>query len=265
MVLSVNPVRNYLLAGYPAGNRVMLLGYVAPTPSATITATAGLHGTVAPSGTVTVALGGNTNFVVTADTYYHIATILTNGISVNAVTNLENYTSVWESVMENGTLTAAFAPDLTTTGTPHEWLAQYGLMNFEVDATLDSDGDGLTASQEYLASTCPTNAYTAGNPFNDGMLVAAGADPLQNVSQFFAAITNHPALFGLYTTNSISDLSLGHPMINVVSNNARVWMSLQVSHDLSSNTWTNVGDVVEWTYPVTTNKAFFRFHGSTQP
>lgn len=183
MGLSVNPVGNYLLAGYPAGNRVMLLGYVPPA--------------------------------------------------------------------------------LTTTGTPHWWLAQYGLTNFEADAISDTDGDGLVTWREYLSGTCPTNAFTGGNPFNDGVLVGAGVNPLGDYSAILNAVTNHPALFGLYNTNSIADLSLGLPMINVVSNNARVWMTLEVSHDLSNNTWTNVGNVVEWNYSVTTNKAFFRFRGST--
>ena len=172
--------------------------------------------------------------------------------------------AVWTNVITTGTLTAAFAPDLTTnTSTPHWWLAQHGLTNFEADAISDPDGDGLHTSQEYLAGTSPTNAYTAGNPFADGVLVAAGADPLRNDSTNFAAILNHPELFGLYNSNSVSDLSLGHPMINVVSNHARVWITLETSHDLMSNKWTNVGDTVEWIYTVNTNKSFFRLHGST--
>jgi hypothetical protein len=264
MVFAFNTVKNYLAVGYPAGNRVTLMGYVAPAP--TITATAGLHGVVAPSGMVTVALGCSTSFVVTADAYYHIASLLTNGASVNAATNLAVYTLVWANVTATGTLSAAFAPDLTTnTGTPHWWLAQYGLMNFEVDAISDPDGDGLPTWQEYLLGTCPTNAYTAGNQFNDGVLVAAGADPLRNDSQNFAAILNHPELFGLYTTNSVQDLSLGGLMIAVVSNNAHLQLNMQSTDDLVGNVWSNAGPTVEWQYPATTNKAFFRVRATPSP
>jgi hypothetical protein len=201
--------------------------------------------------------GTSTQITALASKYYHFANW--SGSDSSSANPLNLLINAPKSV------TAKFAADMTESHpTPHWWLAQYGLMNFEADASLDPDSDGLTSSQEYLFSTCPTNAFTAGNPFNDGVLVAVGANPLQNVSQFFAAITNHPVLFGLYTTNNVSDLSLGHPMINVVSNNARVWMTLEVSHDLSSNTWTNVGEAVEWIYPVNTNKSFFRFHGSTE-
>lgn len=42
-------------------------------------------------------------------------------------------------------------------GTPHSWLTQYGLTNFNADALADMDGDGLLTWQEYVAGTDPTN------------------------------------------------------------------------------------------------------------
>ncbi|MBU1909746.1 MAG: hypothetical protein KJ726_06850, partial [Verrucomicrobia bacterium] len=44
-----------------------------------IVALAGEHGTIAPSGAVAVVYGSNQAFVVTADLYYHIEELLTNG------------------------------------------------------------------------------------------------------------------------------------------------------------------------------------------
>ena len=46
----------------------------------------------------------------------------------------------------------------TTNGTPYSWLAGYGLTNYEADAVLDQDSDGLKTWQEYIAGTDPTNA-----------------------------------------------------------------------------------------------------------
>jgi hypothetical protein len=40
---------------------------------------------------------------------------------------------------------------------PYEWLAGYGLTNYNTDAVTDQDLDGLTAWQEYIAGTNPTN------------------------------------------------------------------------------------------------------------
>ncbi|MEI6972628.1 MAG: formylglycine-generating enzyme family protein, partial [bacterium] len=124
-----------------------------------ITAGAGMHGVVAPSGVVEVAYGGSTNFVVTADAYYHIGSLLTNGVSVGAATNQLVYTSVWANVIASGVFAATFAENLTiNTGTPEWWLAQYGWTNnFEIAAVNDTDGDDMQAWTEYLAGTDPTN------------------------------------------------------------------------------------------------------------
>lgn len=57
---------------------------------------------------------------------------------------------------------AARLPTLMTTvhGTPYLWLDQYGLVsggNYEAADAGDTDGDGYTAWQEYVAGTVPTN------------------------------------------------------------------------------------------------------------
>ena len=49
--------------------------------------------------------------------------------------------------------------DADDDGIPDNWEAQFGLSGGNpADALLDLDGDGLTALQEYLADTNPTNA-----------------------------------------------------------------------------------------------------------
>lgn len=63
---------------------------------------------------------------------------------------------------QNRSVTAIFDANLTAGGTPEWWLAQFGwTTNFESAALADSDGDGQTSSQEYLAGTDPADAASA--------------------------------------------------------------------------------------------------------
>lgn len=116
-------------------------------------------GTVTPSGTVQVARGGWTNFLLVANTYYHIADVLTNGVSTGQGWNMPTNTFIWSNLVSDATLRVHFAENLTTnTQTPEWWLAQHGLSNdFAAQAAFDQDGDGLPAWQEQVAGTDPTN------------------------------------------------------------------------------------------------------------
>ena len=126
----------------------------------TLTPSAGSNGTIVPSSEVSVASGNNTNFVITAAPYYHIAQLLTNGSADGAAVNLSSYTSAWNSVNASGTIHADFAENLTTnTQTPERWLAEHGFTNnFEVATTNDADGDGIATADEYTSDTNPTNS-----------------------------------------------------------------------------------------------------------
>jgi len=56
------------------------------------------------------------------------------------------------------TLTASFAEDVTSQGTPHWWLASFGWTNqLETAAGADTDHDGAAAWQEYFAGTSPVD------------------------------------------------------------------------------------------------------------
>lgn len=123
----------------------------------TITASAGSHGTILPAGAVTVPVGSTTNFVITPDRYWHVADVTTNGVSVGAVTSF-----TWPNITADGSLSATFAPDLAAGGTPDWWLAAYGWTNnFDAAEASDTDGDGFTAGQEYIAGTDPTDTSSA--------------------------------------------------------------------------------------------------------
>ncbi|QTA92989.1 fibronectin type III domain-containing protein [Desulfonema magnum] len=71
-----------------------------------ITASAGEHGTVSPSGKVAAALGGEQTFTFTPDTGWHVADVLTDGVSAGAVTD-----HTFFNVTAAHTVSAVFEPD----------------------------------------------------------------------------------------------------------------------------------------------------------
>ena len=69
----------------------------------TITASAGVNGTISPSGVVEVVSGATATFTVTPNTGYHVSDVLVDGASVGAVSS---YT--FTNVAANHTITAGF-------------------------------------------------------------------------------------------------------------------------------------------------------------
>ncbi|MEI7850441.1 MAG: putative Ig domain-containing protein [Kiritimatiellales bacterium] len=132
--------------------------------SVTLMGQGSIGGSVSPTST-NVPIGYPVTFVITASNYYRIAAVFTNGgnIGVAFNNNSTNYTLIWSNVTAV-TVAAAFTNQVTTNApaqVPYKWMAQYGLTNsgatFDQAAAVDQDGDGLTAWQEYIAGTDPTN------------------------------------------------------------------------------------------------------------
>jgi len=125
--------------------------------SACITATAGANGSIAPSGTVYVALGDSISFTISPEVFYHVADVATNSVSVGPVLAF-----TWENVITNGAIHAEFAANEAARGTPEWWLASYGLTNgglsFDQAEVSDTDGDSQPAWKEWIADTNPTNS-----------------------------------------------------------------------------------------------------------
>jgi hypothetical protein len=95
------------------------------------------------------AVGSNLQVQATSATYYHFNT-WSGTVATAANPFSTNVTGPFGE-------TAYFAENLTTnTGTPHWWLAQYGLSTNDAGA-LYEDGDGMPAWKEYIAGTDPTN------------------------------------------------------------------------------------------------------------
>lgn len=119
----------------------------------TITATAGPGGTIYPGGTFHIPQGTSVTFSVYASAGRGIDDVLVDGASVGP-TNSYTFTSV----ATNHTIAAQFSTAYTTKGVYHWWMDSYGLFNYETDQWLDSDGDGATNWQEYVAGTIPTDS-----------------------------------------------------------------------------------------------------------
>lgn len=219
---------------------------------------AGPHGIISPSGVIRTNQGADITFVIQPYAYYHVENILTNGESAGTATNF-----TWANFTASGTVTVSFAATLATKGTPHWWLAQWGwITDFDTVESLDQDEDGLFTWEEYPYNTCPTNANSDGDQYDDGVEINTGADPLHNDSQTYGAILSQPASFNLYNSDSVQDLSYGEVMMTVVSNSIQVRLTMQSSDTLLGDVWTNVGTAVDWQCPAASNKTFFRFLGA---
>ena len=105
--------------------------------------------------------GANVQLVAGSDAYYHFT-----GWSGDTSGDV-NSTAMTLPMDQARSVVANFAPNLTSTGAPEWWLAQYGYSNYEADAVSDTDGDGLLAWQEYIAGTDPTVG-------SSGFLIASG-------------------------------------------------------------------------------------------
>jgi hypothetical protein len=92
----------------------------------------------------------------------------------------------------------------------------------------DTDGDGLSDSEENLAGTDPLNPDTDGDGGLDGFEVAAGTDPLDSASLF--------RLLTIIRTGGIA-------FVNWTSVPGRRY-TLQVSPDLTEGSWTEVSSGV---------------------
>jgi len=119
---------------------------------------------------------------------------------------------------------------------------------YEYNAALaDADGDGLTDQTEVDSEGMldPTHYNSAGE----------GADYVRR------DVTSDPGSYGLYTSNSIMDLSMGYLMLQTSNGYLRLRLQLEQCSNLVENVWSNAGDAVVWSNLVPEGKAFYRVRG----
>lgn len=128
----------------------------------------------------------------------------------------------------------------------------------------DSDDDGLTDGDEVNTyGTYPLDTDSDDDGFDDYFEVNdPGLSPTNNNNSITSYIQNHREVFGLYTSNSIMDLSMGYLMLQTSpSNTVSLWIQLEQCTNLVEGVWTNAGDAVWWERPAAEGKAFFRVRG----
>lgn len=139
--------------------------------------------------------------------------------------------------------------------------ADMGAYEF-ASTTADYDNDGLSDAEEVRIGSKLNNKDTDGDGREDGDEVALGFSPTYNESaaivQGEANVTGDPAAHGLYTADSIQDLSMGALMVQAEGNLLHLSLQMKQSINLASNSWADVGDAKEWTITATNGKSFFR-------
>ena len=130
---------------------------------------------------------------------------------------------------------------------------------------LDGDNDGRAIADMGCYEFLNGAADTDQDGWADGSEVTQGTDPTHNdvtaAGIARAEVINNPAAYGLYTSNSISDLNMGCLMVQVVGSAVNLSLQLMECTNLSEGVWNNAGAAVNWQRPAVTNKCFYRIHG----
>jgi hypothetical protein len=132
----------------------------APT-ACTVTASAGVGGSIAPAGDIVVPFGATNSFISTPASWYHLGAVVVDG--TNAGTPV---VYGFTNLLVDHVIVANFVQDLAPGETPYWWMAQYpgltnGGLSLDEAETNDADSDRLTTRQEYIAGTDPTNPASA--------------------------------------------------------------------------------------------------------
>ncbi|MFT7512887.1 MAG: hypothetical protein ACI9QL_002095 [Candidatus Omnitrophota bacterium] len=124
------------------------------SPFVLLTSSTTTGGSITPLGTVQVPQNGGTNYVISADPFYHIADVILDGTtSLGPVTS---YTFV--NVTGHRSIHAQVLQDTAALGTPHWWLNASNpawVDNFDAHEVSDTDGDGAPAWKEFLGDSDP--------------------------------------------------------------------------------------------------------------
>ena len=149
-----------------------------PTPSYTITTSAGVGGTITP--TSTVNSGSDSTVTVTPGTGYHIATVLVDGVS-QIIADPKSYGTTFTSVTANHTVLATFAIDtftITTSAGANGTITPTATVNYGAGATVT-----VTPGTGYHIATVLVDAVS--------QIIA---DPKSYGTTFTSVVANHTVL-----------------------------------------------------------------------
>ncbi len=107
--------------------------------------------------------------------------------------------------------------DLDQDGIADNYENKYGLNPEDPqDATNDQDGDGLTALEEYQASTSPNNPDSDGDGYNDAQEVANGKDPNEKATSPYLDVNEqtpyYSSILNLYQRGVLQGIPQGNEL-----------------------------------------------------
>ena len=170
----------------------------------TINASAGVNGTISPSGAVSVNHGASQGYTITPDANYHVVDVLVDGASVGAVTsyNFTNVTAphtisvtfaintytITATAGSNGSITP-WGPVLVNHGTSQTFAITPDVGYHVAEVVADGSSVGAVTSYTFTNVTAPhtIHATFAINIYS----ITASAGPNGNISPSGAVSVNH--------------------------------------------------------------------------
>jgi len=149
----------------------------------------------------------------------------------------------------------AYISGVDTNGDPNE--AQ--LIAFtptSLTILVDDDDDGLSNTKELSIGTNPNNPDTDGDGFYDGFEVNNGYSPTNTDAVLINYIHEYGERFDLYSSNVVLNIAIGE--ILITCSNQTAFMNIQLEQTENLQAWTNAGESVEWSLPISENKKYFR-------
>ncbi len=182
----------------------------------------GAHSLGTNPGTIEIAPGGSTNIVYTADTWYRIGTMQTNGVPVGAAPGLKAYTqalvNVRSAISNQVTFTnATWAQTGLTNSVPIPWATNY-YPTSEAAAVANTN-----IVRDYLLNISPTNNHaiafaiesiTVSNAVTVTVKLADGGDPLATTINGAVKLYGKPTL-DTADWSVIADATVSNASFNV--------------------------------------------------
>lgn len=239
------------------------------------------------NGAVAVSFGNFLRETASAPRTYRVRNVGYADLTVSAMEKAGTHASDFEV---SGAPTGALAPGqsayFTVTFTPgaggpreaHLTVASddadespfvVNLTGFGISREHDTDGDGLNDEAEFLWSGLGFD-WEVSQPAQVGLLNAhanvAGlytsgqytANRLIGVEEGRAEVLTNPSAFGLYDSNSITDLRLDGAIVASEDGRATVRVQMQMSTNLTTDPFTDYGEPMTNSIPMTSDKAFLR-------
>ena len=237
--VSVGAVESYDFTDVTANHTISATFAADTTPTYTITASAGVNGSVTPSGVVTVNSGASQSFTIAADAGYHVADVLVDGVTVGAVGSYD-----FTDVTANHTISATFADDATE---PYTITASAGANGSVMPLGIVAVNPG--ASQSF------TIAANAGYHVADVLVDAVSVGAVESYD-FTDVMANHTIMASFAINDSPEEI-----LKSIIAGTDDGY-STSGSGDFNSDVeWYEAGSPIA----ESNNNAWFRFTGITIP